>query len=53
MRTSAGNRAEAVLADPKITGRILLLRSEQPRQRTSLRRSGYSEGAVGYKQDER
>jgi len=27
--------------------------SEQPRQRTSLRRSVYGEGAVGYKQDER
>lgn len=29
MRTSAGNRGEAVLADPEITGRILLLRGQR------------------------
>ncbi len=29
MRTSAGNRAEAVLADPEITGRILLFRGQR------------------------
>ena len=29
MRTSAGNWAEAVLADPEITGRVLLLRGQR------------------------